>query len=254
METKDPFIVYPLGACTFALYSRQRQDFSLKAAPDSSFPEAYKRLCDFLKNKDIFDVAESGLFFPEQVHGSALARADLSDSAQNGKKLLRILPGVDGLITDSPGMALAMLSADCLPLSIYDPVHNAIGIAHAGWRGTHLGIASALLDLMRKDFGSEPNSIKALLGPAIRKCCYKVDKQRAEFFDGHVVLSESGYLLDIVGANIAQLKDKGVRADNIHDSGVCTCCDAADSFSFRREGEGCGRMVSLVISGKGVSR
>jgi YfiH family protein len=114
-----------------------------------------------------------------QVHGNRVAVVTAGDAG-------RVIPTTDGLVTDTPGLALMLRFADCQPILLYDPVHHALGLIHAGWRGVAEGIAYRAVETMQAAFGSRPQELLAGLGPAIGSCCYTV---------GHKVAAVMGYAL-----------------------------------------------------------
>jgi YfiH family protein len=138
------------------------------------------------------------------VHGAQVARVDAPTES---------IDGVDALITDRPGIALFATYADCYPIVLWDPKHHAAGLVHAGWRGTEAHVATAALAEMGEEFGTQPEDVKAGIGPGICGNCYEVAAEVAERFDSaHVKPSKSGrYLLDLAAANRAQLNAAGVR-------------------------------------------
>ena len=95
-------------------------------------------------------------------------------------------------------------------------------------------------------FLSQPSSLKIVLGPSIRECCYQVGPEFQGFFPSHVREREGHLYLDVVNSNQEQLLQAGVRQENIFDSGICTCCNK-NYFSFRRDGVKAGRMISLMM-------
>lgn len=103
------------------------------------------------------------------VHGATVARVTQAD---NGTWVTH----VDGLVTDEPGCALTMSFADCAPIFLFDPSNNAIGLGHAGWRGTVEDLPGALVWKMTAEFGSNPADLIAGIGPCIGRCCYEVDE------------------------------------------------------------------------------
>ncbi|MBV9183073.1 MAG: peptidoglycan editing factor PgeF [Acidobacteria bacterium] len=184
----------------------------------------------------------------------------------------------DGLISNVPGLLLAVLAADCLPLILADPKRRVIGVVHAGWRGTLQRIAEKAVGEMRKHFGSQPGDLKAAIGPGIRGCCYQVgpelrDTFRAQFPyadelfrsiqrsdeigekypllflsarpPGHSQLPETIHL-DLPQANRRQLLAAGVAAAKICDLGQCTCCRRDLFFSHRGDRGVTGRMMAVV--------
>ncbi len=184
----------------------------------------------------------------------------------------------DGLVTDAPGLLLAVKTADCMPIIIVDPKKRAVGVFHAGWRGTLNRIAEKGVGEMRRWFGSRPQDLKAALGPSIRNCCYNVGEEVRDHFrsqfgyadelfrewqtyeDIHLKYpllfltmrapghSELPYriFLDLAQANRRQLLDAGLREANIETVDACTSCDTKRFFSHRREKGLTGRMMAVV--------
>lgn len=184
----------------------------------------------------------------------------------------------DGLITNTPGLLLAVLTADCLPVVVVDPTHRAVGVFHAGWRGTVKRIVEKGVGEMRKHFGSDPAQLRAAIGPGIRNCCYQVgpevkDTFQAQFAYGSELFRETkerneiherypllfltarapGHselpkkiFLDLAEANRRQLLAAGVPAKNISDIGMCTSCKPELFFSHRAEKGKTGRMMAVV--------
>jgi YfiH family protein len=142
---------------------------------------------------------------------------------------------------------LAILTADCLPIFFFDPKTPAIGLAHAGWRSTQEDIVSKTLKLMKDTFNSQIEDVCIGFGPAIRKCCYEVQEEFNGPFPAHIIKKGSRYYLDLAGANRKQVFDFGVRPQNFFDPEICTSCRNEDFFSYRREGESCGRMMSVIM-------
>lgn len=123
--------------------------------------ENQRRLCAAV------GVAPESLVSPRQVHGTTIRRV-------GRRERNTVLPDCDGLITNEPRVSLLLRFADCVPLLLYDPRQRAIGLAHAGWRGTVSSMASRLVESMVAAFGSEPAELLAVVGPAIGPCCYEV--------------------------------------------------------------------------------
>jgi len=137
------------------------------------------------------------------VHGSDVARVDAPRD---------VVKDVDGLITNQPGIALFAAYADCYPIVLWDPEHRAVGLVHAGWRGTEADIAAEAVRAMAREFGSDPSKMKAAIGPGICGRCYEVSEEVATLFDQRFVRDSAGgrYLLDLAAANRAQLEEQGV--------------------------------------------
>jgi YfiH family protein len=184
----------------------------------------------------------------------------------------------DGLVTDRPGIVLAVRVADCQPVLIADPVHRAVGAFHAGWRGTLARIVEKGVGEFRRHFGSDPADLKAAIGPGIRRCCYEVSEDFREKFVAQFAYGDDLFEevfssdpvrrkypllfmnmrapghgeppctvhLDLAEANRRQLLAAGVRAENIWISDLCTSCRTDLLFSHRKEKGITGRMVGAV--------
>ncbi len=185
---------------------------------------------------------------PKQVHGNSVVVLDAAS--------VRSYKGTeaDAVVTNVPGVPLGILTADCLPALLYDPVKKVAGAAHAGWRGTLSDVCGRAVAAMKERFGSRPEDIIAVLGPHIKPCCYAVNKDvRAAFEKVHggglPYFSESGetLALDIGGANKSHLLAAGLKEGNIEDASVCTSCNTGDFYSYRKEGGLTGRQLSFIM-------
>jgi hypothetical protein len=181
----------------------------------------------------------------EQVHADGVHYAAQTDCGRSGVTRPAVC-GVDAFITDRKNVPLAVFSADCCCVFLYDPVTPAVGLVHAGWKGTALGIAAKTLDAMRQQFGSDPAKVIAGFSPSIRGCCYEIGDEVAVRFPGDVLTRGDKRYLDLVQCNTDQLTGSGLVRQNIFDAGLCTCCHA-EFFSYRREGAASGRMMSVVM-------
>ena len=184
----------------------------------------------------------------------------------------------DGLITNVPGILLAIKTADCVPVLVVDVKRRVVGAFHAGWRGTVARIVEKGIGEMRRQFGSLPRELRAAIGPSIRCCCYPVGAEvRSEFesqfsyaddlfeevFDSNAIHVRYPLLflnqrapghgdlgpeihLDLVEANKRQLTDAGLREEHISVIGGCTACDTTRFFSHRAEFGKTGRMMAVV--------
>ncbi len=162
------------------------------------------------------------------VHGNRIARVDEPHD---------VVQGVDGLVTDRPGVSLFATFADCYPIALWDREKRALALVHAGWRGTQARVAEAAVQAMHDEYGSEPAQMVAGIGPGICGECYEVGGEVASQFDGRFVKSgrDDKFLLDLAAANASQLKAAGVGA--VHLIGVCT--KEADYLpSHRRNADG----------------
>ncbi|MGC2056639.1 MAG: peptidoglycan editing factor PgeF [Candidatus Sulfotelmatobacter sp.] len=184
----------------------------------------------------------------------------------------------DGLLTNIPGLLLAIQTADCLPIILVDPSHRAVGVFHAGWRGTVKRIVEKGVGEMRRGFGSRPRDLKAAIGPGIHGCCYEVGPEVRDQFEsqfayaaklfreveesdpvrekypmlfltarapGHSDLPKKIFL-DLVEANRQQLLAVGVLPKNIEALPLCTSCRTNLLFSYRAEKGKTGRMMAVA--------
>ena len=180
-----------------------------------------------------------------QVHGRTVA---VVGRGQGGAKI----EGSDALLTAEPGVTLAIHTADCVPILLWDPRRGVVGAAHAGWRGTAAGVAAAVVEAMTRTFGTDPANLRVALGPAIGPCHYEVDAPVAEAFhswpwaDRVLRPGQPGHWwLDLAAANRLILMDVGVPAEQLWTSGLCTACEADLFFSYRRDGV-TGRMGAMI--------
>jgi hypothetical protein len=170
------------------------------------------------------------------VHGSTVARVDEPRD---------VVQGVDGLVSNSKGVALFATFADCYPIVLWDPVTRAVGLAHAGWRGTVAGVAKAAVKAMHDEYGSDTKNIRAGIGPGICGHCYEVGSEVASQFDSKFVTpSGDRFLLDLAAANRAQLEEAGVS--EVYVLGLCTKeTDFLPSHRRTQDGTRFGAIVAL---------
>ena len=160
----------------------------------------------------------------------------------------------DSLVTDRPGLLLAVRTADCLPALIVDPERRVAAAVHAGWRGTRSRILERTVDVLISRFGCRPGSLFAAFGPCISAACYEVGPEvRLEFAAAGLSLSDfrpspgrpGAFLLDLAGANRRQLLGCGLSARRIIPSASCTHCDAR-LLSFRRDRDAAARLYNFI--------
>lgn len=196
--------------------------------------ENYRRFCTAVGTD--FDK----LVTTSQVHGDVIRTATQADVKQglfapNGYEC-------DGLITDEPGLALTIFSADCIPVLLYDPVKRVIAAVHAGWKGTVQDIAGKAARKMQQEYGCMPEHILAAIGPGISQCCFEthadVPDAMAEALGDlakpHVLCLQNGkFKVDLKGINAALLARAGVSPEHIEVSGDCTACLHETYWSHR---------------------
>lgn len=183
----------------------------------------------------------------KQAHSSRVCPAGEEDRGKGALNYANALCGVDGLVTDIRDLPLAIFTADCLSVFLYDPRGPAIGLVHAGWRGTKARITTQAIELMRERFSSKPRNLKLSFGPSIRGCCYEVDGDFKGLFQKGLIRRGRRLFLDLPALNRREALDAGVARKNILDPGVCTSCRNSEFFSYRREGASCGRMLSVIM-------
>lgn len=182
----------------------------------------------------------------KQVHGRDVLLAGEADRGKGALDYASSVESRDGFITAEKGLPVAVLTADCLPVFICDPLREAVGILHAGWRSTEQNICARGIELMRESFGSKAGDIVAGFGPCIRACCFEVEKGFKSNFSFGLSARGGKVFMDIALVNRRQLMECGVREENIFDSGVCTYSDEG-YFSFRKEAQDAGRFISVVM-------
>lgn len=187
----------------------------------------------------------------EQVHGERVAEVGASHRGMGAFEYASAVRGVDALITSAKGVALFGYFADCLPVLISDRQGAWIGLAHAGWKGSVLGIASnAVRALKSRGVGAE--RLRVALGPCIGPCCYEVGDEVALAFqerygDSVVKRTRSGKRsVDLTLANTLALIAEGVAPDSIIQSRLCTACRTDLFFSHRVEGPQTGRIAAVI--------
>jgi len=144
---------------------------------------------------------------------------------------------------------LTILTADCVPILLLDPVKNVVAAVHAGWKGTQQEIVLKTVEKMKETFNCNPKNILAGIAPSIGKCCYEVDWNVAQYFEKieHAYSQKNEkYLLDLPLINKTQLLQSGLLETNIEMSHICTACEVVSYFSYRKEGGCSGRFMSMI--------
>jgi YfiH family protein len=236
-----------------------RHGFSLRAGGCSTVYGPGELNLGFTPGDDAALVAANRRAFVEALGGGRLAtmRQVHSNAVRTVKSLDSTPDECDGLIADTPGILLGVLTADCVPVLVVDPTRRAVGGFHAGWRGTVARIVELGVARMNAVYGSRPEDLQAAIGPAIGACCYIVgDELRARFAAEFAYAPElfspgpDGLRVDLAEANRRQLLEAGVKPGSIWTAGECTACarlrERRRYFSHRAEGGFTGRMMSAV--------
>ncbi len=192
---------------------------------------------DYLKKECGLDLPH--VFWRKQVHGDDVLVAKDSSYSSKG------CPDADAYITNRKNLPIAIRTADCVPVFLFDPIKRAIGLAHAGWKGTHQEIAYKTVLRMQESFGSNPEDIHAVLGPSIQPCCYEVGEEFRQYFPNEIIERAGKLYVDVTKNNYKQLLRAGIKKEHIQNTGICTHCNPK-YHSFRRDAEESGRMISLM--------
>lgn len=184
-----------------------------------------------------------------QVHGTGVAKVDWDQMGET-------MDGCDALITDAVGLPISVVFADCTPVLIYDPVNHALGVCHAGWRGTVNGAAAATLWAMQAAYGSDPGQVLACIGPSIGPESYQVGEEvlalaQAKLTDAERYFSfpdgeDARPHFNLWQANAGQLIEAGVLAERIEISGIDTAQHTDDFYSHRAEQGRCGLFAMMA--------
>ena len=197
---------------------------------------------------------ETRLMRVRQVHGN-IVRVLRKNAVPGDAHAVR--PEADALVSNQPGLALAVMVADCVPILLIDPARGAAGAIHAGWRGTCARITTHAIEAMQREFGTVPQDLLAAVGPSVGPHDYEVGPSVIDAFRhaGHAAAdlerwfqrTDDRWHLDLWQANRDQLATSGVVADHIYICGLSTVSHPAILESYRREGAGAGRMAALVV-------
>jgi hypothetical protein len=200
---------------------------------------------------EAFGIPPENWVLCQQVHGSRVNIVGELERGRGGLDHWSAMPRTDGLVTDKAGIALGILTADCLPLAMVCGSAKVVGVAHVGWRGALYGVATAAIRRMLEFPGCTPEEVIAFLGPCIGPCCLEVGSDvAAEFRRFHIDVAISGGnngspRLDLASTCRDQLISAGVKSNNIFTAGVCTRCDD-EYFSYRGSGGKTGRQAGIV--------
>lgn len=182
------------------------------------------------------------LVFSDQVHLTHFHKVTVEDIGKGITRKSDIL-GIDGLVTNEPGIPLITFYADCVPLFFYDPVCRVIAMAHSGWKGTVERIGEKMVHFMETEYGSRAQDIVCAIAPSICQSCYEVSEDVAlrfwevfgkEHGDTLLYQKENGkYQLNLHKACELTLLEAGIQAHNLDITDLCTCCNPDFLFSHR---------------------
>ncbi|PIR01314.1 MAG: hypothetical protein COV66_02535 [Nitrospinae bacterium CG11_big_fil_rev_8_21_14_0_20_45_15] len=228
-----------------------RDQAILKAENGCSYFASFKNLEKNDSERNFYsklgDENKNELYTARQVHGDKIY---LLNDEQMTPHSLSSIPA-DAIITRMIGKPIAVVTADCVPIIIFDPVEQAIAVVHAGRKGTSLRIFSKTIRALQCEFGSKPETLLVALGPSIRNCCYEVGESCRQPFEDSgynwqalaVPVSDGKFLLDLCAANLEDGLSAGLFRENVFLSEHCTSCRLDLFYSYRREGT-TGRMIT----------
>ena len=235
-----------IGGVSIGRYKSMNLSF-LNGDTRENVLENYRRLCSCI------GIATESLVLSRQTHTDNIKIVDKNDCGTGIYK--PSFTDIDGLITNSPSVALVTQYADCTPLLFCDPVKRVIATSHAGWRGTAKEIGKKTVQKMSLAFGCEPNNIIAAIGPCIGNCCYEVDEpvfkefSKLSYLDMSKIFTEKPnekYMLDLVEANRQILVHSGIKESNIDLSDICTCCNCDMLHSHRATNGERGTLAAII--------
>ena len=188
---------------------------------------------------------EAGACAFSQVHGARVLKGRPSWFEEEA----------DAAVSDTPGLVLAVSTADCLPVLFHDPHTGAVGAAHCGWRGTLQGVAANTLQNLTALYGTDPADVQVAFGPGILAPNYQVGPEvvaafRAAGFPKYVSTPDGSgrALLDVAAANRWQLLEAGIKPENLWESGLCTYADPERFYSHRRDKGRTGRHWAVIMA------
>lgn len=228
------------------------------ASMNLSFFKGDNPLCvkeNFLRFSEAIGVEGDSLVMSDQIHETEIRLVGIEDRGKGFNRSSDIL-GVDGLMTQTPGVTLTTFYADCVPLFFLDPVHKAIGLCHGGWRGTVKGIGPKMVREMGLAFASKAEDLLVGIGPSIGPCCYEVTGDVIMEFEkrtNHVIIDkivqrvdETHAMLDLWLANKLLLLEVGIKEEHLMVTDLCTKCHQDDFYSHRVMGVNRGSLAAMM--------
>ena len=163
------------------------------------------------------------------------------------------LPECDGLVTNTPGLALVIFTADCTPILLHDPVTGAVGAVHAGWRGTAGAIAEKAVQVMQAQYGCEPANIRAAIGPNIKQCCFETNRDVPDAIRAALGQAAEPYILpkgEKFYLNLSEINAQFLRRAGVRDISIaaeCTKCAPDRFWSARVHGNDRGSQGAVIV-------
>ncbi|MGN0299544.1 MAG: peptidoglycan editing factor PgeF [Lachnospiraceae bacterium] len=238
-----------LGGVSSGYFATMNLGFH-RGEPWEVVTENYKRICRAM-----------GMDWQKAVisHQTHTTNVRVVTAEDAGCGIIRERPyqDVDGFVTNVPGIVLVTFYADCVPLYFVDPVHRAIGLSHSGWRGTTQQMGPHTLEVMREQYGTQPEDVLACIGPSICGDCYEVGDEVAEVFAAMFTPEETNqvlkvgeragkYLLNLWKANELLLLEAGVKPQHLSVTDICTKCNPKLLYSHRVMGNDRGNLAAFL--------
>ena len=215
---------------------------------EANVRENYFRICKAI------DITLESLVFSAQEHNTVIQKVDAQHRGRGFTKPLNC-SNIDGMITNTNDLTLVTHYADCVPLYFVDMKKKAIGLSHAGWRGTVGEIGPKTITAMKNEFDSNPEDIIVGIGPAIGKCCFEVDQNcyaaflkldKINLTECMIEKSNHKYMIDLIKINQNLLIKAGIPSQNITAANICTCCHHDYLYSHRAAKGQCGRSAAFL--------
>lgn len=199
---------------------------------------------------------ERKLVFSDQVHTTKIYKVTEADCGKGITRESDII-GIDGLVTNRPGIPLITFFADCVPLFFYDPVGKVVALAHSGWRGTVARIGKVMLDYMKQEYHTQAKDVLCAIGPSICQDCYEISGDVAEEFQKEFTevqykdfmrsVGSGKYHLDLWKVNQYILLEAGIRKEHLETTDICTCCNPDLLFSHRASHGKRGNLGAVIM-------
>ena len=205
------------------------------------------------KNKeDLLNTFNKGEFNLENLTSNIQIHSDIVNLIDNNN--IGSKNEGDALVTNLKKVPLLVFTADCVPIAIIDKKNKAIGVVHAGWRGTYSQIVKNTIELMKKEYNTDARDLICVIGPSIGSCCYEVSKDLIEKFntiltnceEKFYIIKEGKYYLDLWKVNEYVLKTCGVEENNIINLNICTSCNS-DKFHSYRIHEKTDKRIGMIL-------
>ena len=234
-----------VGGCSINNYSSLNLGFNSGDLPENVLGNRV-RLCAALH------VSPDQLVFPKQTHNATVKTITTGFIDMNKEAKKHFLNETDAVITNLQDICIAVKTADCVPVLLFDSKRKVVAAVHAGWRGTVQNIVFVAIQKMIKEFGTDPLDLIAGIGPSISSEVYEVGEEVWKQFESEFYLASNPEkadkkLLNLWSANYQQLIKAGVPAEQIEVARTCTFSDPDRFFSARRDGIKTGRMATGIM-------